>query len=168
MPIEERDATDVLKSDAAGTTVSSNSRSGPTGACVNDKPPPARKVLYAFLGVVVPLYRASVARLRSQIEGGSLVPMLSEQFRHQMGYNASPAEVRSWERSLQVLSGDLVDAGLGEVEVLVEYQLPLTSKRADVVLCGHNPRTGAPSYVVVELKQWSRAAMLDGATTSAY
>ena len=30
------------------------------------------------------------------------------------------------------------------VEVLVEYQLPLTSKRADVVLCGEHPRPGGP------------------------
>src|SRR5699024_446872 len=39
---------------------------------------------------------------------------------------------------------------------------PLTSKRADVVLCGSNPRTHEPSYVVVELKQWTRAHMVDG------
>jgi hypothetical protein len=41
--------------------------------------------------------------------------------------------------------------------MLVEYKLPLTSKRADVVLAGVHPRTGEDSYVVVELKQWSRA-----------
>jgi hypothetical protein len=45
--------------------------------------------------------------------------------------------------------------------VLVEYQLPLTSKRADVVLCGVHPRTRQPSYVVVELKQWSSASLLE-------
>jgi hypothetical protein len=112
--------------------------------------------------VVVPLYRASVARLRSEIEGGTLVPSLSEQYRHQLGRAAPPAEVRSWERSLQVLSADLVEAGLGHVEMLVEYQLPLTSKRADAVLCGIHPARRTPSYVVVELKQWSRATMLDG------
>jgi hypothetical protein len=39
-----------------------------------------------------------------------------------------------------------VQAGLDDVEVLLEYQLPLTSKRADVVLCGVHPRTGQPSY----------------------
>jgi hypothetical protein len=69
-------------------------------------------------------------------------------------------EIRSWERSLHTLSADLVQAGLDDVEVLVEYQLPLTSKRADVVLCGVHPRTGQPSYVVVELKQWSSASLL--------
>ncbi len=110
----------------------------------------------------MPLYRAAVARLRSEIESGTLVPSLTEQFRHRVGHAPAPGEVRSWERSLQVLSADLVQAGLENVEALVEYQLPMTSKRADVVLCGTHPRTGAPSYVVVELKQWTRALMLDG------
>src|SRR5690606_11325166 len=49
------------------------------------------------------------------------------------------------------------DAGWQRVEMLVEYKLPLTSRRADVVLAGVHPRTGEDSYVVVELKQWSRA-----------
>ena len=62
-----------------------------------------------------------------------------------------------------MLSRDLVEAGLKDVEALVEYQLPLTSKRADIVLCGNHPRTGAPQFVVVELKQWSRAHLLDDA-----
>ncbi len=47
------------------------------------------------------------------------------------------------------------------MEVLVEYRLPLTSKRADVILAGRHPRTGAPSYVVVELKQWSGAELFE-------
>lgn len=110
----------------------------------------------------MPLYRASVGRLRSEIENGTLVPTLTEQFRHQVGHSPAPGEVRSWERSLQVLSADLAESGLEQVEALVEYQLPMTSKRADVVLCGTHPRTGAPSYVIVELKQWSRALLLDG------
>jgi len=113
--------------------------------------------------VLVPLYRGSVSRLRSEIEGGTLVPTLSEQYRHRLGRSAAPAEIRSWERSLQVLSADLLEAGLGNVEALVEYQLPLTSKRADVVLCGLHPSRQTPSFVVVELKQWTRVSMLEGA-----
>ncbi|KAA1420688.1 DUF2075 domain-containing protein [Mumia zhuanghuii] len=104
-----------------------------------------------------------MAHLRAQIEGGSLVPTLVEQYRHQLGRSAPPAEVRSWERSLAVLATDLADAGLDQVEALVEYQLPLTSKRADVVLCGTHPRTGAASYVIVELKQWTRAHLIEDA-----
>ncbi len=82
---------------------------------------------------------------------------LIEQFVHRHGYRPGESEVRSWNRSLPALTSALLDAGLGQVEMLVEYGLPLTSKRADVVLAGVHPRTGEPSYVVVELKQWSEA-----------
>jgi hypothetical protein len=54
-----------------------------------------------------------------------------------------------------------MEAGLGNVEMLIEYQLPLTSKRADVVLAGVDRRTGEDAYVVVELKQWSHAELYE-------
>ena len=68
-----------------------------------------------------------------------------------------PSERRSWSNSLPVIARDLIDAGLGDVEVMLEFRLPYTSRRADVVLAGVHPRRGDDSYVVVELKQWSRA-----------
>lgn len=87
----------------------------------------------------------------------SLAEQLLEQMLFRTGRRASDAEQKSWSRSLPVLALDLRDAGLGSVEMLVEYHLPLTSQRADVVLAGTHPKTGEPSYVVVELKQWSAA-----------
>lgn len=107
------------------------------------------------------LYRASVSGVRAQITANTLVPTLIEQHFFEYGYHASKAEVRSWERSVAVLVSDLEDAGLSQAEVLLEYRLPLTSKRADVVVCGVHPTTGDASYVVVELKQWTSAALLD-------
>ena len=74
-----------------------------------------------------------------------------------MGYRPSSGEVRSWSASLPVLAHDLCDAGLQNVEVLVEHRLPLSSKRVDAVLAGVHPTTGRPSYVIVELKQWTHA-----------
>jgi DUF2075 family protein len=90
-----------------------------------------------------------------------LADRIAEQLR-MSGHGVGPAERRSWERSLPVLAQDLADAGLGQVEILVEYQLPLTSMRVDAVLAGVHPRTGEDSYVVIELKQWSAAASFDG------
>ncbi len=109
----------------------------------------------------MPLYRAPAAQFRAQALDGSLFLTLTEQYVHQLSRRPSDGEVRSWERSLPVLAYDLNLAGLDDVEVLLEFQLPLTSKRADVVLCGVHPATGQPSYVVVELKQWSSATVLD-------
>ena len=74
---------------------------------------------------------------------------------------ASPSERRSWDRSIPVLADDLVEAGLGDVEVLLEHRLPLSSRRVDAILAGRHPVTGAASYVVVELKQWSGAELYE-------
>ena len=75
---------------------------------------------------------------------------LADRIVEQIGHNVSPAERRSWSHSLAVLGQDLADAGLGQVEMLVEYQLPLTSKRVDVVLAGVDhpgrPRTPTSSW----------------------
>jgi hypothetical protein len=106
------------------------------------------------------LLRGSAAALARQAAARSMVPHLTEQFRFQYGYNPSHSEIRSWERSIPALLDQLTEAGLGEVEVIVEYRLPLTSKRADVVLVGQHPR-GGPSCVVVENKQWSRVELVD-------
>lgn len=94
-----------------------------------------------------------------------LADRIAEQMSIQTGRRPAASESRSWERSLPALRADLVSAGLDDVEMLIEYQLPLTSKRADVVLAGKHPRTGLPSYVVVELKQWSSAESFEGSDT---
>lgn len=60
-----------------------------------------------------------------------------------------------------MLLNDLVEAGVGHVAVLLEHKLPHSPKRVDVILCGTHPRTRQPSYVLVELKQWSRAELVD-------
>ena len=101
------------------------------------------------------LYRTSVAGF-SAIEH-HFADLISEQMAIRTGRHPSTGEYRSWTRSIPALRADLVAAGLDDVEMLLEYQLPLTSKRADVVLVGQHPTTGGASYLVVELKQWSHA-----------
>lgn len=108
--------------------------------------------------------------LRTSVDGLSalethLADRLAEQMAIQVGHRPSPSERHSWERSIPALRTDLIDAGLGQVEVLLEYRLPLTSKRADVVLAGQHPTTGKPSFVVIELKQWSEAEGIEGSDT---
>ncbi|SOD75072.1 hypothetical protein SAMN05892883_4275 [Jatrophihabitans sp. GAS493] len=101
--------------------------------------------------------RYSASALASVANPNSVVEQLAEQLIYSSLRRPAPSEVRSWERSIPVIARDLVDAGLGSVEVLLEYQLPLSSLRADVVLAGAHPTTGRPSYVIVELKQWTHA-----------
>ncbi|MGI5403768.1 DNA/RNA helicase domain-containing protein [Streptomyces sp. CA-135486] len=103
------------------------------------------------------LFRASAATVAVMAHDGSLFLTMTDKFARMHGHNPGASEARSWERSIPALAAALNDAGLGQVEMILEYGLPLNSKRADAVLAGVHPRTGEPSYVVVELKQWSQA-----------
>ncbi|MGI5502403.1 DNA/RNA helicase domain-containing protein [Lentzea sp. CA-135723] len=103
------------------------------------------------------LVRKSAESLLADALENRLHKLLEDQARIQFEAGVSDGEVRSWQNSLPAFLGDLVDAGLGHVEVLLEHKLPHSPKRVDVVLCGRNPADGRPSYVLVELKQWSKA-----------
>jgi hypothetical protein len=110
----------------------------------------------------LPLLRTSAAGLADLARAGRLGSTLATQMAHRMNRSASASEIRSWDASLAALAADLEQAELDGVEVLVEHQLPLSSKRVDVVLAGEHPRRGGPSYVVVELKQWTSAELFEG------
>ncbi|WP_214663557.1 DNA/RNA helicase domain-containing protein [Streptomyces rapamycinicus] len=105
----------------------------------------------------------SARALFERCNDGALFKRLAQRYCSVLFQDPSDGERRSWENSLPALAEVLCDAGLDDVEVLIEHQLPLTSLRADVVLAGSHPTTGRPSYVIVELKQWSEARLVPGA-----
>ena len=109
-------------------------------------------------------FRVSAAGLLRLATEGTLADRIAEHVWSTRN-GVSPAERKSWARSLPVLAQDLADAGLHDVEVLIEYQLPLTSRRVDAVLAGVHPITGEDSFVVIELKQWSYATRYEDSGT---
>lgn len=106
-----------------------------------------------------PLYRQSVGEY-SLVEH-QLSERLAEQMRREWNQTASAAERRAWDNSVPELVAVLREAGLEKTHLLLEYPMPLSSKRADAVIAGVSKRTGRPAYVVVELKQWSHADLFE-------
>jgi len=49
-------------------------------------------------------------------------------------YSPPESEIRSWQNSLSAVSQVISHAGLTDQGVILEYQLPLTSKRLDCTL----------------------------------
>ena len=74
-----------------------------------------------------------------------------------MGRNTPKNEIRSWVNSLEFMNGILVDHDIpDDAGVAIEYNIPYTSKRVDVILSGFDAK-GDNVAVVIELKQWERA-----------
>lgn len=108
------------------------------------------------------LLRQTASTLFEWSADDTLASRLAEQMRFRIGNYPSESERKSWKTSLRELNSILVDVGLGSLNVLVEYQLPYSSKRIDAVLIGSNPKTGSPTIVAIELKQWTDASSIDG------
>lgn len=103
------------------------------------------------------LMRGSVRQLLELSISNRLPVQLLEKAAVEWGQEIRSGEVRAWRNSLREFLSDLDQAGLGDIEVLLEHRLPHSPKRVDVILCGVHPDAGTPTFVLVELKQWSVA-----------
>jgi len=117
-------------------------------------------------GYVSALLRETANRVKEMALSKTLVEKLAAQMLFQMGNSPSPAERRSWENSLVEISELFIQCGLGDVNLLVEYQLPYSSKRIDVIALGSSPKNETPTVIAIELKQWSSASLVEGALDS--
>jgi hypothetical protein len=86
---------------------------------------------------------------------------LREAFFRHFRYQPPPSEVNAWRNSLRALGQVFEEGRLDDHGVLLEYRLPLTSRRLDCLVCGHDD-AGAERAVIVELKQWERCAEVVG------
>ena len=76
-------------------------------------------------------------------------------------FNPSPGEVMSWRNSLRAMSQVFQYAKLMDHGVLLEYQLPLTSRRLDCMITGRD-EDGRDNAIIVELKQWESCEEAEG------
>jgi DUF2075 family protein/SOS-response transcriptional repressor LexA len=106
------------------------------------------------------LYEGSLGQFRDDVVRNVLADKLSEAFR---GYYRRPApmsEVGAWQQSLNFLKNSFDVAALDQQQVIVEYELPYSSRRIDVLLFGRSTG-GDDGIVLVELKQWSNDGVAD-------
>jgi hypothetical protein len=99
------------------------------------------------------LYSSSSAEFIRDATRDVIAGILRQRFIERFRYTPPSSEVRSWQNSLARMAGVLRDADLTDHGVVVELQLPLSSKRLDCMITGHD-REQRKSAVIVELKQW--------------
>lgn len=103
------------------------------------------------------LYAGSTTDFVRDSTHNAIAGLLADAFFHHYRYMPSDNERRSWHNSLRSLA-DVIRLGkLDDNGILLEYQLPLTSRRLDAMLTGCS--AGADHAIIVELKQWETAQL---------
>ena len=105
----------------------------------------------------VRVYSSTCQDFIRDVGTGQIAAIVERAYTRAFGHSTSESEIRSWKNSLAALSnildhGDVPsDLGLG-----IEFQIPKTSKRIDVLLSGTSALDES-SVLIVELKQWEFA-----------
>jgi len=108
------------------------------------------------------IYSGSINKFNDDVVNNNIANKLEELFRKN-GYNHnSIAEHRSWQNSLRVM--DLLlytDNEINkDIQVAIEYQIPLTSKRVDFLITGLD-NSNNKNAIIIELKQWEKINKID-------
>jgi DUF2075 family protein len=100
------------------------------------------------------LYAGSSKDFITDATRNAIAGKLEQAFQSAYRYKPAVQEVQSWQNSLFRMAFTLQEGGFLDHGVLLEYQLPLSSRRLDCMVTGHD--AGGQAYsVIVELKQWS-------------
>ncbi|MGD0966105.1 MAG: DUF2075 domain-containing protein [Candidatus Acidiferrales bacterium] len=100
------------------------------------------------------LYSGTTTSLIEDSTFNRIATKLRDAFFNEFRYQPSAGEVNSWNNSLRAVSQVFQAADLLDHGVLLELQLPLTSKRLDCLVTGYDGNK-LPNAVIIELKQWS-------------
>lgn len=99
------------------------------------------------------LYAGSSKQFVEDAVQNQIARKLETSFFDYYRYKPSPGETKSWQNSLSRMCMILQHGGFRDQGVILEYQLPLSSKRLDCMLTGRGENSRA-NGVIVELKQW--------------
>jgi len=107
------------------------------------------------------LYASTCERFYDDVDLDRISDDIAAAYTRELGRTPPEGERRSWRNSLLSLSGVCRQAGLDNQGIIVEYQLPQSSKRLDVLLTGADA-AGTDRAEIIELKQWQQCEPADG------
>jgi len=107
------------------------------------------------------LYQGTAKEFSDTIEENKIIPKLEFVFREKLGRKLPPAEVGAYINSLSYMGRVVRRSGIADdCGILIEYIIPLTSKRIDFIVSGED-ENGNKNFIIIELKQWQLAEATD-------
>lgn len=102
------------------------------------------------------IYTNKIQNFSNDVFNGVIANKLEELFvKYNIG-RESRSEYNSWVSSLEVMSSVLDHTNIDKnIQVAIEYQIPLTSRRVDFLIAGLD-NDDKEKIVAIELKQWSK------------
>lgn len=103
------------------------------------------------------IYTGTKQQFDKDVLSSMIAPKIEREFANRGLSHNNQAEFLSWENSMKEMQKVLNSSDFSDdIQIAVEYQIPLTSKRVDFIIAGSN-NCNENHVIIVELKQWEKA-----------
>ncbi len=103
------------------------------------------------------LYSGSASDFRKSADSNRIAREIEDAYVRTMRRRPNPGERMAWSNSMQFMESVVRNARVADdCGVLIEYNIPSTSKRIDFIIAGKD-EADCDNFVIIELKQWSAA-----------
>lgn len=107
------------------------------------------------------LYRSNTADFIDEVERNVIVDQIDTAYLKGLGRRAGDGERRAWNNSMRFMETIVRKSNIpDDCGILIEYNIPSTSKRIDFVITGHDEKDSS-NFLIIELKQWETAEATD-------
>lgn len=107
------------------------------------------------------VYQATKAQFNNDVFTNNIDNIILSQFEKKLNKSTSLSEQRSWKESMTFMDRILNTSDVPDsCGVVIEFQIPMTSKRIDFILTGQD-QEGKDNAILIELKQWETAELTE-------
>ena len=95
------------------------------------------------------LYEGTVQEFKKEVLNNNIADLISDKFSEYYHRKVNSSEFNSWNVSLKFLKDVLESSGLLKNRIIIEYELPYSQRRIDVILFGKD-KEGNENIIVLE------------------
>jgi DUF2075 family protein len=105
------------------------------------------------------VYQATKQKFLLDTQTEDIDEIILDAYKARVGQSVAQNQVDAWKHSLEAMAKVLTDTDIpSNAGIAIEYTIPQTAKRVDLLITGRD-EDGDPRVVIIELKQWSEAAL---------
>lgn len=107
------------------------------------------------------VYQSTKKGFSDDVVSNNIENVILNSFKQKLGRMTTEKEITSWRNSMMYMENLLQDEMIPyDCGVMIEYQIPQTSKRIDFIITGQNEEK-LDHAIIVELKQWETASLTE-------
>lgn len=107
------------------------------------------------------VYQSTKLNFTQDVITNNIENVILDIFQRKIGHTTTKSEINAWKNSMMYMENILQDKDIpNDCGVMIEYQIPQTSKRVDFIITGQN-ESRADHAIIVELKQWETSQITE-------